>query len=206
MKLLALDTTSAVATAAVFIDGVCLLEREADSTKKHAETALPLIDSLLEETKISIREIDCFAVDIGPGSFTGVRIGVSLVNALAFATGKKIIPMDALRTLAQPAIEGQKPVCALIDARNGNAYAALYQDGCEVVAPCAVETSAFVSGLPEDTILVGDAHTEIASYPRAKEVGLVALQRLNTAQDEVEPIYLRASQAERLRQNPSKEA
>ena len=206
MILLALDTTAAVATAALFRDGVFIGEREADAGKKHAETALPMIEQLLEENGVGISNIDYFAVDIGPGSFTGVRIGVSLINALAFATGKKIVPMDALRTLAQPAIEGQRPVCALIDARNGNAYAALYMNGREVVAPCAVETSAFVSGLPEGTIIVGDAHTEIASYPRAKEVGLVALQRLNTAQDEVEPIYLRASQAERLRQNPSKEA
>lgn len=205
MILLSLDTTAAVATAALFRDGVLLAEREADAGKKHAETALPMIEQLLEETSVSISQIDCFAVDIGPGSFTGVRIGVSLVNALAFATGKKIVPVDALRTLARSAGEAQRPVCALIDARNGNAYAALYQAGREIVAPCAVETSAFVSGLPEDVIFVGDAHTENASYPRAKEVGLVALQRLEEAQDEVEPIYLRASQAERLRENPSKE-
>ena len=205
MILLSLDTTAAVATAALFRDGALLGEREADAGKKHAETALPMIEQLLEENGVGISHIDYFAVDIGPGSFTGVRIGVSLVNALAFATGKRIVPVDALRTLAQPSIEGQRPVCALIDARNGNAYAALYQGGREVVAPCAVETSAFVSSLPDDAILVGDAHTENASYPRAKEVGLVALQRLDTAQDEVEPIYLRASQAERMRQNPSKE-
>ena len=205
MMLLSLDTTAAVATAALFRDGALLGEREADAGKKHAETALPMIEQLLEENGVGISHIDYFAVDIGPGSFTGVRIGVSLVNALAFATGKRIVPVDALRTLAQPSIEGQRPVCSLIDARNGNAYAALYQGGREVVAPCAVETSAFVSSLPDDAILVGDAHTENASYPCAKEVGLVALQRLDTAQDEVEPIYLRASQAERMRQNPSKE-
>ena len=206
MMLLALDTTAAVATAALFRDGVLIAEREADAGKKHAETVLPMIEQLLEENEAKISQIDYFAVDIGPGSFTGVRIGVSLVNALAFATGKKIVPVDALRTLAQSVGEEQRPICALIDARNGNAYAALYQAGREIVAPCAVETSAFVSGLPDDTVYIGDAHTENASYPRAKEVGLVALQRLDAAQDEVEPIYLRASQAERLRQNPSKEA
>ena len=205
MILLSLDTTAAVATAALFRDGVLLAEREAEAGKKHAETALPMMEQMLEENGVAISQIDCFAVDIGPGSFTGVRIGVSLVNALAFATGRKIVPVDALRTLAQSAGEEQRPICAMIDARNGNAYAALYQAGREMIAPCAVETIAFVSGLPEDTIYVGDAHAANASYPRAKEVGLVALQRLDAAQDEVEPIYLRASQAERLRQNPSKE-
>ncbi|MEA4870850.1 MAG: tRNA (adenosine(37)-N6)-threonylcarbamoyltransferase complex dimerization subunit type 1 TsaB [Christensenella sp.] len=206
MILLSLDTTAAVATAAVFRDGALIAEWDADAGKKHAETALPMIEQLLEENGLQISQVDYFAVDIGPGSFTGVRIGVSLVNALAFATGKRIVPVDALCTLAASAKEHERPVCALIDARNGNAYAALYQAGREIVAPCAAEISAFVSGLPENTVYVGDTHAATVSHPRAKEVGLIALQRLDGAQAEVEPIYLRASQAERLRQNPSKEA
>ena len=96
MKLLALDTTSAVATAAVFLDGVCLLELEANPDQKHAETVLLLIDRLLEEAQVSIREIDCFAVDIGPGSFTGVRIGVSAVKGMAHGAGKPCVGVDAL--------------------------------------------------------------------------------------------------------------
>jgi len=101
MMLLALDTTAAVATAALFRDGVLVAEREADAGKKHAETALPLIEALLEENGVSIDQIDQFAVDIGPGSFTGVRIGVSLINALAFASGKGVVPVDSLETLCR---------------------------------------------------------------------------------------------------------
>ena len=124
MMLLALDTTAAVATAALFRDGVLIAEREADAGKKHAETMLPMIEQLLEENEAKISQIDYFAVDIGPGSFTGVRIGVSLVNALAFATEKKIIPVNALRVLAESVKTNDRPLCAMIDARNGNAYAA----------------------------------------------------------------------------------
>lgn len=198
MKLLALDTTSAVATAAVFLDGVCLLEREADSAKKHAETALPLIDSLLEETKISIREIDCFAVDIGPGSFTGVRIGVSLVNAMAFALNKPIVPVDSLLALYEAAGERELSVACILDARNGNGYAALYRAGETLVPPSAVEIEPFLSSLPQGAVIVGDAK-EPKSFPRAKAVGGAALKQMDQALSSVEPLYLRTAQAERLR-------
>ena len=206
MMMLALDTTATVATAALFRDGILIAEREADAGKKHAETVLPMIEQLLEENEAKISQIDYFAVDIGPGSFTGVRIGVSLVNALAFATGKPIVPVDALCVLAESAKANKRPVCAMIDARNGNAYAALYQDGRTIIEPCAVETEAFLTRIPADAMFVGDTHTEHKTYPRASSVGLLALLQLDTAVSETEPIYLRASQAERLRQNPSKEA
>ena len=206
MMLLALDTTAAVATAALFRDGVLLEEREADATKKHAQTALPLIDELLEKNGVTISQIDLFAVDIGPGSFTGVRIGVSLVNALAFGTGKRIVPVDALTALAKSVQQTQKPVCAMIDARNGNAYAALYQSGDTLIEPEAVEIASLLKRVPSDAVFVGDVNTEEKTYPRAKQIGIAALMRQETSQNEAEPIYLRASQAERLRKTVVKEA
>jgi tRNA threonylcarbamoyladenosine biosynthesis protein TsaB len=205
MMLLAIDTTSAVATAALFRDGSLVEEHAADASKKHAETALPLIDELLEANGVSIGEIDVFAVDIGPGSFKGVRIGVSLVNALAFATGKRIVPVNALRALYEASGEREQPVCALIDARNKNVYAALYQAGREVIAPEGVELDAFLERVPADAVFVGDIHAANNTYPSAKDVGRAALCRLDTAQDVVEPLYLRPSQAERLKK-PAGEA
>jgi len=205
MMLLALDTTAAVATAALFRDGALVAEREADAGKKHAETALPLIETILEENGVTIDQIDLFAVDIGPGSFTGVRIGVSLVNALAFASGKRVVPVDALRTLALSVGETEKPVCAIIDARNDNAYAALYQAGKTLIEPCAVETEQFVADLPRDAVFVGDAHVEEKTYPRARFAGQFALAHPETAMQEVEPLYLRPSQAERTKQKSVRE-
>lgn len=207
MILLALDTTSAVATAALFQDGRLLDERAADSAKKHAETALPLIDELLEANGVSISGVDMFAVDIGPGSFTGVRIGVSLVNALAFTTGKKVVPVNALLSLYTAANEQERPVCALIDARNKNVYAALYQAGREQIAPEGAQLDAFLARVPADAVFVGDIDFSMhsnrnsfeAKFPRAKDVGRAALSRLDSAQDAVEPLYLRPSQAERLK-------
>lgn len=206
MMLLAIDTTAQLATAALFCNGALLCEREADATKKHAETILPLIDAMLEENGVTIGQMDGFAVDIGPGSFTGVRIGVSLINALAFAAGKKIIPVDSLTALAVAAQETERPVCAMIDARNGNAYAALYQGGKTLIAPCAAEIKAFVAQLPQGTVYIGDVIGEDKRYPRAREVGLAAIARQAEAKAEVEPIYLRPSQAERVKAESGKEA
>ncbi len=206
MMLLALDTTAAIATAALFRDETLVAEREADAGKKHAETVLPLIDTLLEENGVTIAQIDRFAVDIGPGSFTGVRIGVSLVNALTFALGKPVVPIDSLFTLALSAGETEKPVCAMIDARNGNAYAALYHSGRTIIEPCAVEIESFCAKLPEDTILIGDVRTEHKTAPRAAFVGLAAMRQEAQTGTEAEPLYLRPSQAERTKKQSAKEA
>lgn len=199
MILLALDTTSAVATAALFQDGARIAEKQADAGKKHAETALPLMDELLEESGVSIKNVDLFAVDIGPGSFTGVRIGVSLVNALAFASGKRIIPVNALLALYTASGERERPVCAMIDARNGNAYAALYQAGVERIAPEGAAIETFLTRVPADAVFIGDVNAKEKSYPRAEHVALAALRMLESAQCSVEPLYLRPPQAERLR-------
>lgn len=200
MILLAVDTTAQVASAALFQNGALLAGQEADATKKHAETVLPMIDLLLEETGVRISDVDVFAVDVGPGSFTGVRIGVSLVNAMAFAIGRKVIAVDALYALYEASGESARPVCAMIDARNGNAYAALYQAGNVLIAPGAVEVEAFLPGVPADAVFVGDLAAKEKTYPHAKYVGLAALSRLQTAGKEAEPLYLRPSQAERMRQ------
>ena len=205
MMLLAVETTAILATVALFQDGALIAEREADAGKKHAETVLPLIDDLLEESGVSISQIDLFAVDIGPGSFTGVRIGVSLVNALAFAAGRQVIAVDALQALYQSSGETQKLVCALIDARNGNAYAALYQEGETRIAPEAVVIETFLKQLPADAVFVGDVHTQEPRFPRASNVGFCALKQIDSARDAAEPLYLRSSQAERMRQKTVKE-
>ena len=206
MMMLAVETTAAVASAALLKDGVLLAEREADAGKKHAETLLPLIDLLLEEYGVTISQIDLFAVDVGPGSFTGVRIGVSLVNALAFATGKKVVAVDSLETLAFSAGETSRPVAAMIDARNGNAYAALYQAGSTLIEPCAVSIAEFTAKLPQDTVLVGDVNAEEKTYPRAGFVARAAKKHLDRAAEEADPIYLRPSQAERTKEKSVREA
>ncbi|MGM9665665.1 MAG: tRNA (adenosine(37)-N6)-threonylcarbamoyltransferase complex dimerization subunit type 1 TsaB, partial [Eubacteriales bacterium] len=94
MKILALDTTAKTATAAVLEDEKLLGIYTVNTENTHSETLLPMIKSLLSSLSLDVSSIDAFAVSIGPGSFTGVRIGVATVKGLAFGTGKKCIGVD----------------------------------------------------------------------------------------------------------------
>lgn len=205
MKLLAIETTAAVASVALYEDGEVLAVRRADSARKHAETLLPTIESLLREQNTSLQQIDAFAVDIGPGSFTGVRIGVTVANALAYACGKPVIAVNALKTLCMPFSDSGRPVLAVIDARNRNAYAAVYCGAEEVMAPCAESIDEIFTKMPADAIVVGDvadARWSVQEEYRLPDAGWLAKAAASMADQTCEaavPMYLRPSQAERMR-------
>ena len=154
MKLLGFETTDVIASVALYLDGVCdemLLSAE----KRHAESVLPAAEELLRRHGLKTSDMDAFAVDVGPGSFTGVRIGVCLANALGLAHGKPVIAVNSLETLAQPFQNENAPVCALIDARDGNGYGAVYRGGECLVPPAACELELFTAALSEDCRLTG---------------------------------------------------
>ena len=102
MIILALETTACVASVALLEDEAVLGVLQCDAEKKHAETVLPAIKQLLAQQQIDLSRIDALAVDVGPGSFTGVRIGVCIANAFAYALQKPVIAVDSLRVLSQP--------------------------------------------------------------------------------------------------------
>lgn len=203
MKLLAIETTAPVATVALWRDGEVTLY-SADDTKKHAETVLPLVERLLVETGETLSAMDYFAVDIGPGSFTGVRIGVCIANAFGYAMQKPVIGCNALETLREALRGVSEPVCTMIDARNGNAYAALYEGENVLLEPKAVVVAEYLDRLPGIVRFAGDvpglAQSDPASarYPDAGALARLAARRTERAQERALPLYLRASQAERL--------
>lgn len=192
MKLLALETTDRVAAAALYLDGEVRTVL-ADPAKKHAESLLPAVQRLLFEEHLTLAELDAFAVDVGPGSFTGVRIGVCTANAFGFACQKPVIAVHALEALA---FDRPGRILSLIDARNGNAYAALYQDGAELAAPHACVIADCLSALGAGAVVVGSAASQ-PSYPTAEAIARLAAAR--TGAGSVSPLYLRPSQAERMR-------
>lgn len=204
MKLLAIETTAPVATVALWRDGE-VTRYSADDTKKHAETVLPLVERLLVETGETLSAMDYFAVDIGPGSFTGVRIGVCIANAFGYAMQKPVIGCNALETLREALRGVSEPVCTMIDARNGNAYAALYEGENVLLEPKAVVVAEYLDRLPGIVRFAGDvpglAQSDPASarYPDAGALARLAARRTERAQERALPLYLRASQAERLR-------
>lgn len=200
MMILALETTAKVASVALLGGETVLGVLYCDAEKKHAETVLPAIEQLLEQQRIGLERIDAFAVDVGPGSFTGVRIGVCIANALAYALHKPVMTVDSLRVLCQTTADQHGEVCALIDARNGNAYAARYGNGICIEAPKAVILEPYLRRLPEDIVFVGDVLPvcQPQAYPDAASLGLAAVACGNDGVGEARPLYLRPSQAERL--------
>jgi tRNA threonylcarbamoyladenosine biosynthesis protein TsaB len=139
MRLLALDTSTFVGTVAVVRDGELLSEWSASVRATHGETLLPQLSRALEHAGLALSDIDLFAVGIGPGSFTGVRIGVATAKGLALAEQKPLVGVTSLRVIARGMSGGALRVSA-VDAHKGELYCALYElaaDGAlvERVAP-----------------------------------------------------------------------
>lgn len=138
MKVLALDTSTFVGTVAVLRDGVLLAEWSASVRATHGETLLPHVARALEQAGIAARELDLIAVGIGPGSFTGTRIGMATAKGLALAEGKPLRGVSSLRVIAAGMPAGALRAVA-VDAQKGELYCALYAyEGAELeerVAP-----------------------------------------------------------------------
>lgn len=126
MKILAVDTTSLTATAAVIDSGRLLGEITINNKLTHSQTMMPMIEDLLMKLELSINDIDGFVVSSGPGSFTGIRIGISSMSALAYTVKKPIVGVPTLDVLAMNARFSDGLVVPLINARNHQVYAAAY--------------------------------------------------------------------------------
>ena len=126
MKILLLDTTGPVCGAAICSDGKLIAEKNLVSGRNHSVQALPMIHDLLQQSGLQLDEIDAYASVCGPGSFTGIRIGISTMRAFADAKKKPCIGLNALEVLAWNALPYDGLVCPLIDARAGQAYTALF--------------------------------------------------------------------------------
>ena len=196
MNILALETTDRVASVALLRSSGCV-EKRIESPLRHEETVMPAVDELLAEAGISPVDLTAVAVDVGPGSFTGVRIGVCHGNAMAMALGLPVVSVNALEALACPLLGGNAPVAAIIDARNGNGYGALYgPDGTALIPPCAVEIEPFLQTLPQDVILTGTGFPGAdGALPLVGSIARLAARR--TGERVASPLYLRPSQAER---------
>ena len=126
MKILAVDTSAKTAAAAVTEDSSLLAESSA-KTDTHSITLLPMIEAMLRAAGVSLHELDLMAVTIGPGSFTGVRIGVSAVKGLAFADQIPCVGVSSLEGMAYNFAGIDALVVPVIDARRGMVYAALFR-------------------------------------------------------------------------------
>lgn len=226
MKLLAIDTSAVAASAAVLSDGKLLGECYLNIGLTHSATMLSLIDSVLALTDLSIQDIDCFAVSAGPGSFTGIRIGVSAVKGLAFTDNKKCFPVSTLEGLAYGVDLENCLICPVMDARCQQVYTALFEKTNGKIQRLApdqplklAELDTLLSSYRKDIILVGDGsriayeylHDKFPSlqifsepfrFQHASGVAFAAFSHYNNGESpisgsELQPEYLRLSQAER---------
>lgn len=143
MRLLAFDTATPATVVAVLRDGELFAARHEPAEGErpgHASQVLPLAARLLDEAGIAFADLDRVAVGTGPGTFTGLRIGVATARALAQGTGAGLVGVSTLETLAEAArAEGAEPVMSVLDARRGEAFVAVY-DGQETLVPPAAVT------------------------------------------------------------------
>lgn len=131
MKILSIETAGSRCGVALTEDDELIKEKLIDDGNTHSVKLMPLVDKLLSETNTKISDIDLFACDIGPGSFTGIRIGVSTVKAFMDVTNKKAVGITSLETLACN-IDTDEIVCSLIDAKNENVYYGFFKKVNEI--------------------------------------------------------------------------
>ena len=225
MKLLAIDTSGPVCGVAVLEDGRILYEGAAVNKLTHSVSLMPMVEEALNKCSTDISEIELYAAVVGPGSFTGVRIGVSTVKGLSHGSGIPCVAIDALQAMAAGVPYFDGIVCPIQDARAGQVYGAAFTAG-EVPtrlledAPLKLEDYvAQVKSLGERLCFLGDGmpvhRARLAellgdqaifaspnvSYLRPASVALLAAQPDAQELDYLTlmPLYLRAPQAERNR-------
>lgn len=157
MRVLAVDTTSERGSVAVVEGGETLAELRLVSGAGHARKLLPAVDFLLKALETTLESIDGYAVAVGPGSFTGLRIGISTVQGLALGHPRPCLGVSALDALAARAAPFGGVVCAMVDAWRDEVYAALYEAplGPVLEGPCAEPPAVLAKRLPAGAACIG---------------------------------------------------
>ena len=166
MLLLSLDTTTPKASCAVARDGVVINEEPIDATRQLALQLPGALRDILDLSAVGLDEVDAFAVATGPGSFTGLRIGIATMQGLAFGTAKPLLGISgftALRAVAGSAFLGSR-IAAWVDAWRGDVYATLFEDGGATEDPVVARPSDLLDDLARgdpapytnDVLFIGD--------------------------------------------------
>lgn len=154
MLILAIDSTAVAASVALLSDGAPLAAFHLNNGNTHSETLLPMAESVLRCTGKTVNDIDLFAVSAGPGSFTGVRIGVATVKGLAFGKGKPCVGVSTLEALAENLVPTGGLLCPVMNARRGQVYNALFR----------VENGALTRLCPDRALSVEELEAELLTY------------------------------------------
>jgi tRNA threonylcarbamoyladenosine biosynthesis protein TsaB len=210
VRILAIETSSPCGSVALLDDGKLVVELEHEQPNAHAERILPLVEHVLASAGFDRTSLDRVAVGIGPGSFTGLRVGIALAEGLALGLDIPIVGVASLRAMAAAAPTAETRIrIPVLDARRNEVFVAAYgAEGEEKLAPCALAVSgagARLADLGSEAIYVGAFARLIApqadrlegrefDLPRARWVGAVAA-RLEAGSHAPDPIYVRGAGA-----------
>ena len=220
MRVLAVETSTLAGGAALLDGGLVVGEYTLDISLTHSERLMGTIDRLLTDAGWTVRNLEGLAVSVGPGSFTGLRIGLSTVKGLALALAIPIAAVPTLDAMAALLPFAALPVCPVLDARKREVYASLYRwDGADMRREwnyLALAPADLARRLDEPVIVLGDAADQVDSPharrirpprrgPSPAAVGFLGHSRLATgdtiAPAALVPIYLRPSEAELKRRD-----
>lgn len=219
MKLLAVDTATTACSVALLDDRQPMAESVHSGGETHSRHLMSMIDDVLGRCHQDAAGLDGMAVTRGPGTFTGLRIGISTIKGLAAATGTPVVGVNSLAALAYPLVGRGRPVVAVIDARRGEVYHARFDSvmDCHAGGGAVAVPARAAAAIPQDAILVGagallyrkvfEAHCRGICFAdgdahviRAAAVGRLALDRFDSGHvdeiDALEPTYIRPSDAQ----------
>jgi tRNA threonylcarbamoyladenosine biosynthesis protein TsaB len=222
MKILALDTATNSCSVALTDNGSLSAERTTLKDQTHSKHLMELIHSVFEIAGFGVRDVDGFAVTIGPGSFTGLRIGISTIKGLAHAVGKPVVGISSLKALAWQSGDRNHLIYPFLDARKGEVYWATYRfEGAHLVqkAPArATAPEAALDNIKNPCVFIGNGAqlyrqqimTKLGYFAhfapknkdilRASSIAFLSIERFHARDtDEVAgliPHYIRKSDAE----------
>ena len=227
MKILAIDTSALVATAALCEDGTPIAVSSQKSGLTHSATMLPIVKNIMDNTNTSIDDIDMFAVSEGPGSFTGIRIGIATIKGLAFGKNKICVGVSTLEAMARTVASfcTDALICPVMDARRNQLYNAIFEYRGGKLLRLTPDRTVMADALAKElesmdkpVFFIGDGYhimekrklscmreTPVACrWQNGIGVALAALAAYNEAEDKsvfndrmLRPEYLRLPQAER---------
>ena len=221
MKILAIDSCAGTSSVAVLEDESLLALYTVNSGNTHSETLLPMIRDMLLTLEISAEDIDAYAVSYGPGSFTGVRIGVSTIKGLAFGRNKPCVEVSTIEALAMNLAGFNGIICPVMNARRGQVYTGIFRNGERLMNDeCMMlnDLIPILEGYGENIYFVGDGYDltvkadikgaletpEPLRYANGYSVGRVAYEKIKKGETVTDTTlsvnYLRKPQAERERE------